>query len=87
VDTFLEIVSSIKVLGPLGIVVFIEAYAIYALFNKLEDLQDKRLDDWKTMNQSYQDLSNEINRTLDTVLKVIGRKNGNGNDNGGCKNG
>ena len=84
-DTFLEIVSSIKILGPLGIVVFIEAYAIYMLFNKLEDLQGKRLDDWKAMNQNYQDLSNEINRTLDTVLKVLGKKNGNGN--GGSQNG
>jgi hypothetical protein len=77
-DILLDILNNIKVIGPLGVVALIEAYAIYSLFNKLEDLQEKRLNDWQTMNKDYQDLSTEINRTLDAILKMFGRKNGNG---------
>jgi cell division protein FtsW (lipid II flippase) len=78
VDILLDILNNIKIIGPLGVVALIEAYAIYALFNKLEDLQEKRLNDWQAMNKDYQDLSTEINRTLDAILKMFGRKNGNG---------
>ena len=77
-DILLDILNNIKIIGPLGVVALIEAYAIYALFNKLEDLQEKRLNDWQAMNKDYQDLSTEINRTLDAILKMFGRKNGNG---------
>jgi len=78
-ETLLEILGNIKIIGPIGVIALIEMWAIYALFNKLEDLQNKRLEDWKQMNQDYQDLSNEINRTLDAILKMFGRKNGSGN--------
>lgn len=74
----------IGVIGPLGVAAIVEAWAIYSLFTRLESLQEKRLDDWKTMNQDYQDLSAEINRTLDAILKMFGRKN---NGNGGNFNG
>lgn len=81
-DTLIELLGSIKVIGPLGIVAVIEAWAIYSLFNKLEDLQEKRLQDWQQVKDEYTQLSKEVNSTLDTVLKVLGKKNGNGN--GGC---
>jgi hypothetical protein len=87
VDTLIELLSSIKVIGPLGVVAAIEAYAIYNLFNRLEDLQQKRLDDYEKMKDEYTQLSQDINRTLDTVLKVIGRKNGNGGNGNGGTNG
>lgn len=78
-DFLLDLLNNIKIIGPLGIVAAVEAYVIYNLFNRLEDLQDKRLNDWQAMNKDYQDLSTEINRTLDAILKMFGRKNGDGN--------
>lgn len=81
-DTLLELLGSIKVIGPIGVIALIEMWAIYSLFNRLEDLQEKRLQDWQSMKDEYTALSKEVNSTLDTVLKVLGKKNGNGN--GGC---
>lgn len=81
-DTLIELLGSIKVIGPLGVVAVIEAWAIYALFNRLEALQEKRLQDWASMRDEYAQFSKAVNSLLDTVLKVLGKKNGNGN--GGC---
>ena len=77
-DTFLELLSSIKIVGPVGIIAIVEGWVIYKLFFLYKDSLEKRLQDWETMNKDYQDLSNQINSTLDTVLKVFGRKNDNG---------
>jgi hypothetical protein len=85
VDTIVELLSSIKVIGPIGVIALIEAWALYSLFNRLEDLQEKRLQDWKDMKEEYTKLSENINSTLDTVLKIIGRRNG--DKNGGNCNG
>ena len=84
-DTIIELLNSVKVIGPLGVVAVIEAWAIYSLFNKLEEIQEKRLQDWQTMKDEYTQLSQDINKTLDVLIKTLGRKNGNGN--GGCQNG
>jgi hypothetical protein len=78
VDILLDILNNIKVIGPLGVVAAVEAYVIYNLFNRLEDLQDKRLQDWQAMKNEYTQLSSDINKTLDAILKMFGRKNGNG---------
>ena len=78
-DLLLDLLNNIKIIGPLGVVACVEAYAIYNLFSRLEESQEKRLQDWQTMNKDYQDLSNEINKTLDAILKMFGRKNGSGN--------
>lgn len=77
-DLLIDLLNNIKIIGPLGIVACVEAYAIYVLFNKLEEAQEQRLNDWKQMRDEYTKLSEGINSTLDTVLKIIGRKNGNG---------
>jgi hypothetical protein len=83
VDTIIELLSSVKIIGPIGLVALIEAWAIYRLFNLYKESLEKRLNDWQAMNKDYQDLSTHINSTLDTVLKVIGKKNGNGNGGNG----
>jgi hypothetical protein len=80
VDFLADLLNNIKIIGPLGVVAAIESYAIYTLFNKLEALQEQRLNDWKTMRDEYTQLSKDINNTLDAILKMFGRKNnGNGN--------
>lgn len=79
-DLLLDILNNIKVIGPLGVVACVEAYAIYSLFNKLEEAQEQRLNDWKQMKDEYNQLSSDINKTLDAILKMFGRKNnGSGN--------
>ena len=77
-DILLDILNNIKIIGPLGVVALIEAWALYSLFNKLEDLQEQRLNDWKQMKDEYTQLSQDINKTLDAILKMFGRKSGNG---------
>jgi hypothetical protein len=85
VDTLITILTDPKfltIVGPLGVAAALEAWAIYSLFTRLEDLQEKRLQDWQTMKDEYTQLSSDINKTLDVLIKTLGRKNGNGN--GGC---
>jgi len=78
-DTLLEILTSLKIWGPLGVISAVEAWALYALFNRLEDLQERRLQDWQKMKDEYAQLSEDINKTLDVLIKTVSRKNGNGN--------
>jgi hypothetical protein len=74
----------LSVVGPLGVIAVVEGYAIYKLFNLYSSTQEKRLEEWKQTNKDYEQLSQEINRTLDTVLKIIGNKrNGNGGNDCG----
>lgn len=74
----------LSIVGPLGVIAVVEGYAIYKLFSLYSSTQEKRLEEWKQSNKDYEQLSQEINRTLDTVLKVIGNKR---NGNGGCSDG
>ena len=76
-DFLLDILNNIKIIGPLGVVACVEAYAIYVLLNKLEEQQEKRLQDWQSMKDEYTQLSSDINKTLDAILKMFGRKGGN----------
>lgn len=71
-----------SILTPAGILVIILGYTIWKLFRLYSDLQEKRIAEFKEMNREYTALANEINRTLDTVLKLIGNKS-----NGGSKDG
>lgn len=80
-DTFLQLITSVKVIGPLGVIAIVEGWVIYQLFLRLEATQNKRLEDWSKIKDEYTQLSADINSTLDTVLKVLGRKNGNGDKN------
>ena len=72
----------ISIVGPLGVIAVVEGYAIYKLFKIYNDLQEKRIDEWKKMNEEYQSLSTEITKTLDLVVKLSGKRNGNGDCNG-----
>ena len=55
----------------------VEAYAIWKLFSMYSKLQEQRLEEWKNMVENYNTLVKDINKTLDTLLQVIG-KNGTG---------
>ena len=68
----------ISIVGPLGIIAVVEGYAIYKLFNNHEKLQEARLTEWKSLVEDYNKLCSDVNKTLDTLLKIVGNKNGNG---------
>lgn len=57
-----------------------EAYVIVKLFKKYTELQEDRFKEAIEMNKEYIHLSNEINKTLDLVVKLNSRSNGGSKD-------
>ncbi len=68
----------ISVIGPLGVVAIAEGYALYKMFKKYDELQEKRISEWKSMKEDYTQLSGDINRTLELLIKMLPKRNGNG---------
>jgi hypothetical protein len=82
VDTLLTILTDPKfltIVGPLGVIAIVEGWAIYKLFSLYKESLEKRLSDWQQVKDEYTQLSNDLNKTLDVLIKTVGRKNGNGN--------
>lgn len=80
-DILLQLLTDPKILGILTLPVVcmvIEAFAIWKLFVLYSKLQEARLSEWKSMVEDYNKLCNDVNQTLDTLLKVIGKNNGTG---------
>lgn len=78
-DTILELLSNAKVLSiltPTGLVACALGYVIYRLFQKYDALQELRVADIKKFNEEYQQLTKDINQTLDTLLRIVGSRNG-----------
>ena len=81
-DTLLTILTDPKfltIVGPLGVIAIVEGWAIYKLFSLYKESLEKRLSDWQQVKDEYTQLSNDLNKTLDVLIKTVGRKNGNGN--------
>jgi hypothetical protein len=66
------------IITPAGMVTAILGYALYKMFLRYDKLQEQRISEWKQMREEYTHLCTEVNKTLDTVLKVIGNRNSNG---------
>ncbi len=80
-DFITDLLSNPKVwsvLTPAGIVTIVLGFALYKLFEKYDKLQEQRLAEWKSMVEDYNNLAKDVNKTLDTLLRVIVTKNGNG---------
>jgi len=86
-DVLLSILTDPKVLSLLSlpiICMIIEGFVIYKLYKFINELQEKRIGEWQQMQKEYTDLAQNINNTLDVLLKVIGNKrNGNGGSTDG----
>lgn len=67
-----------SILTPAGVVAAVLGFLLYKLFDKYDKLQEQRLTEWKSMVEDYNNLVKDVNKTLDTLLRVIGSKNGNG---------
>ena len=86
-DVLLSILTDPKVLSLLSlpiICMIVEGFVIYKLYKFINELQEKRIGEWQQMQKEYTDLAQNINNTLDVLLKVIGNKrNGNGGSTDG----
>lgn len=72
----------LSVITPAGVLVGALVWGLYRMAQKYDELQEKRIAEWKQMNDEYTELTTDINKTLDLLIKTVGRKNGNGNGNG-----
>lgn len=83
-EFLINLLTDPKVLSVLSlptIVIGALAFALYKLFQKYDKLQEQRLTEWKDMVDHYNTLAQDVNKTLDLLIKLSG-KNGNGNGNG-----
>lgn len=82
-ETLIDFFTNPKILSLLTVPIvamIAEAYVIVKLFNKLTKLQEERFKEAIEMNKEYIHLSNEINKTLDLVVKLNSRSNGGSKD-------
>lgn len=82
-DFIIQLLTDPKILSLLSlptICMLVLGFALYKLFQKYDKLQNLRVDEARKMNEEYNQLVSDINKTLDTVLRVI-----NHNGNGGSK--
>lgn len=73
----------LSILGPLGLAAIVEGYWLMQLFKKYDGVQEKRLDENKQMQKEYMELSTDINKTLDLLIKAFQKNNGNGGNGNG----
>jgi hypothetical protein len=82
-DFLINLLTDPKVLSLLSlptICMSILGYMLYKLFLRYDHLQEVRIEENKKMLEEYTKLCNDINKTLDTLLRVMGKCN-----NGGSK--
>ena len=80
-EFLISLLTDPKVLSLLSlptICMLVLAYALYKMFQKYDALQELRIKETKEMNHEYVQLSQDLNKTLDGVLKVVASKNSNG---------
>lgn len=66
--------ETLKLLGPAGFLFAFICWGLYKVFRMYADVQEKRIEEAKAMLKEYNNLSSEITSTLDTLLKVLGKK-------------
>lgn len=79
----------LSVLGPLGFVAVVEGFWLMKLFSyykesqaKNDEIQEKRLEENKAMQKEYFDLTTDVNKTMDILINTLGKRSGNGGQNG-----
>jgi hypothetical protein len=78
-EFLLNLLTDPKMLSVLTfptVAIMVLTFALYKLFQKYDRLQEQRLHEWKSMVEDYNHLAKDVNQTLDTLLKVMGKKNG-----------
>lgn len=63
----------LSILGPLGAIAVVEAFAIRHLFNLYSASQEKRIEDAKELSSDYNALVHDINLTLDTLTSLLSK--------------
>jgi hypothetical protein len=67
----------LSILGPVGLWAILASFALYKLGKRYDDIQETRIKETKEMQKEYYELANDIEKTLNTLLAVIGKRNGN----------
>lgn len=79
-DFLIGLITNPRILGILTLPVVcmgVLTYAVWKLFSLYTKLQEQRLNEWKSMVEDYNKLCQDVNNTLDLLIKLSG-KNGNG---------
>ena len=71
---FLISPDALKILGPAGLFFICTCFALVKVFRLYVTTQEKRIEDAKTMLTEYKDLAASVDRTLSTLLAVIGKR-------------
>jgi hypothetical protein len=80
-DFLINLLSDPKILSVLSLPTICIAglsFALWKLFQKYDSLQEQRLKEWSDMVNDYNKLCNDITNTLDLIIKLSGKNNGNG---------
>lgn len=68
------------VFGPVGVVLIAVAVTFYRLYiherDKNEELTEKRVQESQAMQKEYYELAADVDKTLDLLTNMIGKKNG-----------
>jgi len=75
----------IAIIGPAGAILLGVAIVMYRLamqfIKKYEEVQEKRITEAQAMQKEYFELANDWEKTLNAVLRALGKKNSNGGSN------
>ena len=68
--------ETLKLVGLPGIIIISLGFALYKLFRLYVETQEKRVQEAQQFQKEYFDLTTDVNKTLDILVKSYGRKNG-----------
>jgi hypothetical protein len=68
----------LSILGPVGLWAFLASIALYKISKRYDEIQEKRITENKEMQKEYLELAKDIERTLDVLIRTVGKKNGGG---------
>jgi len=67
----------LSILGPLGLWAILASFALYKVCRRYDDIQETRIKETKEMQKEYFELAHDIEKMLNTLLAVVGKRNGN----------
>ncbi|MDN5569068.1 MAG: hypothetical protein L0G27_10070 [Paracoccus sp. (in: a-proteobacteria)] len=67
----MELVGVAQEYGPPGLVILGLVAALVRLWNRINEIQDARLQDLRDSNKSHADLTREVGRSLDALADVV----------------
>lgn len=66
--------DNLRIFGAFGVLYLVSLVAIYKLFQMYAAVQEKRIEDNRTMQKEYYELAADINKTLEILIRVKDEK-------------